>query len=116
MSATTPVTSAPQDTMRIICILNRPAYSCASTGGQRGMEMTFAKDARGLFPEGLRVRWIGEAGARFLDANIDQLRPGRGVQLAIYHLRARDGELRAHVANAQLAPLPPSWRKHQQDF
>jgi len=103
---------APQATIHVRAILNRPGYSCIAPDGTRGMEMTFAKDTGGLFPLGLHVRWIGPAAAAFLDAHQLDLRPGRAVDITLYHIRARDNETRAYLAAAQLAPLSPSWVKH----
>ena len=103
----------PRSAVHIRAILNRPGYSCISSDGLvRGMELSFAKDINGLFPEGLRVRWMGPAAAAFLDANQLELRPGRAVDLSVYHIRARDNETRAYITEARLAPLSPSWVKH----
>lgn len=93
-------------------MLSRPAYACATPAGVRGMELHFAKDAGGLFPEGLRARWLGEPAERFLHEHQAELRPGRALDVALYNIRSRDNETRAYIAALQLAPLPPSWRKH----
>ena len=88
------------------------AYSCIALDGTQGMEMRFVKDVGGLFPEGLRARWMGHKAATFFNAHQAELRPGRALDVALYHIRSRDNETRAYIAAIQLAPLAPSWVKH----
>jgi hypothetical protein len=99
-------------TLHARVMLSRPAYTCVTPDGMRGLELHFAKDAGGLFPEGLRARWLGEQATRFMEAHQADLRPGRALDVALYHIKSRDSETRALIAACQLAPLPPSWRKH----
>ena len=79
-----------------------------------GIGLLFAKDADGLFPHGLRARWVGPLAARFIQAHAGQLRPGRGLQVQLHHLHCARDELCARISNAQLAPLPPSWLNAQE--
>jgi hypothetical protein len=56
---------------------------------------------------------VGDEAMAFLRQHGQDLRPGRGLQLTLNRLTARDGEIRSRVTACELLPLPPSWQRHQ---
>lgn len=103
-----------QATISATLLLRRAPYTALGPAGETCVDLLFAKDADGLFPHGLRARWVGPLAARFIQAHAGQLRPGRGLQVQLHHLHCARDELCARISNAQLAPLPPSWLNAQE--
>lgn len=101
-------------TITATLLLRRAPYTAIGPQGETVVDLMFAKDAEGLFPHGLRARWAGPLAASFLRAHSGQLRPGRGLVVQLHHLHCHRDEVCARISTATLAPLPPSWVKHQQ--
>ena len=101
-------------TITATLLLRRAPYTAIGRAGETVVDLPFAKDAAGLVPHGLRARWAGPLAARFIRDHAGQLRPGRGLVVQLHHLHCHRDEVCATVSNAELAPLPPSWIKHQE--
>ncbi|MES2972408.1 MAG: hypothetical protein V4757_02320 [Pseudomonadota bacterium] len=93
----------------------RPTGVVAGTAldSERGL-LFVARDTSGLFPNGFSAAWIGPEAAKFYEEHAAELKPGRCVDLEIYHVRPVNAELRARVKSCALAPLPPSWIAHEE--
>jgi hypothetical protein len=61
----------------------------------------------------LTVHWSGPDAIAFFDRHSAELRAGRGVQLELDRLRGHDGEWVALATHCELAPVAPSWQKHE---
>lgn len=92
-----------------------PATQCMTREGAPGVLFALREPAPAAsFPNGLVAVWVGDEARAFLREHGAELRPGRGLHLALTRLVARDGEIRARVASCELLPLPPSWQRAQQ--
>lgn len=87
------------------------AAGCVTPDGEPGMLLAL-RDTTGLLHDGLTAQWLGTAAVAFLREHLQELVPGRCLDLEIYHIRAAGQELRARVKTCELAPLAPSWVKH----
>lgn len=62
----------------------------------------------------LTAVWKGEGALQFHAMHASDLVPGRGLELELDRLRTAGTEWRANVVHLQLAPLAPSWAKHNE--
>lgn len=93
-----------------------PATQCVTRDGASGVLFALREPAPApTFPNGVTAVWVGDEAQAFLRERGPELRPGRGLHLALTRLTARDGEIRARVATCELLPLPPSWLRAQQE-
>lgn len=97
-------------------LTSRP-YECSAAPGldaTRGLIIA-ARDTAGVLAVGFSAQWLSEAAVRFLSEHGDELKPGRCVDLELYHIKPTStGDLRARVKSCQLAPLSPSWKAHEE--
>lgn len=95
----------------------RPYTARASDGTQVLMLPVVEHDERDgkrvLLNELLAV-WRGAEADRFWALHFPELKPGRGLDLELDRMRWDGREWRAHVTACRLAPMPPSWIKHEQ--
>jgi hypothetical protein len=93
------------------------SVQCDPTGARLGVLMPVVErdptDHKRILNE-LLVRWDGSDAVAFFDAHQADLRAGRGVNLELDRLRGHDGEWRARATHCELAPLAPSWQKHDE--
>jgi hypothetical protein len=91
-----------------------PASPCVTRDGRSGVIFALREPAPSpMFPNGLTAVWSGDEALAFQREHGHELRPGRGLQLSLHSLTARDGDVRARVLACELLPLAPSWQRHQ---
>lgn len=103
---------APAATLALRASLLTRAYSCTTADQQRGLLLS-VRDVTGVFAEDLRLTWLGANAITFLDTHKADLVPGRCVDLQVNAICPAGHELRGQIQACELAPLPPSWLKHQ---
>jgi len=86
--------------------------SCRTSDGRAGVLFALREPSPSpTFPSGLSAIWVGDKALDFVREHGADLRPGRGLRLAVNRITARDGEVRARVVSCDLLPLPPSWQR-----
>jgi hypothetical protein len=89
-----------------------PASPCLTSDGRQGVMFALREPApAAMLPNGLLAVWPGDEAIAFQREHGAELRPGRGLQLSLQRLVARDGEIRARVLACSLLPLAPSWQR-----
>lgn len=98
--------------------LRMRAYTARGGGGAPQVllpvhERVQDADGRWITLNTLLCVWTGPEAIAFHAQHMEELVAGRGLELQLDRLRGHDGEWRAHVTAATLAPLAPSWQKNQ---
>lgn len=108
--------SAPEVCIKVRAFLTMKPVGCTTGSGldsERGLILA-ARDTSGLLVGGFSAQWLGTAAIRFLAQHHEELKPGRCLDLEIFHIKPANSELRARVKTCELAPLAPSWIKHEE--
>lgn len=92
--------------------------ACLAAGGdgQPTLQLPVVERERGhdghwVTSNELLATWRGPQATAFWNLHFAELVAGRGLELELDRLRARDNEIVARVTRCALAPLPPSWQK-----
>lgn len=119
MSTTPAPVTAAEEVRAVVSVraflTARPSECVAAPdiNAERGL-LIVGRDTSGLLATGFTAQWLGAAAVKFLADHGAELKPGRCVDLELYHIKPHAGDLRARVKSCQLAPLAPSWIAHQE--
>lgn len=95
-------------------LMSKPSecVSNASLEAERGFILR-GRDTSGVFGARFSAQWMGKDAVEFLKANLQDLIPGRCVDLELFAVKPHGSELTAVIHACQLAPLAPSWIAHE---
>lgn len=91
--------------------LRMPAATAARGDGARCVLLALG-DCSKVYRDAIRAEWHGDEAVAWFDQHHAELKPGRALRVEFAALWARNDEIKAKVASCELAPIPPSWRKH----
>lgn len=118
--STTPAPEVAAEEIRAVVtvrafLTSRPTECIAAPhmNAKRGLHIA-GRDTTGVLGTGFTAQWLGDDALKFMAEHGAELKPGRCLDLELYHLTPYDNALRARVKSCQLAPLAPSWVAHEE--
>lgn len=93
-------------------LLMKPASCMAADMTTPGVVLHL-RDVTGVIVDSFTAYWMGTPAQLFLNTHCKQLTAGRCLDLQLFRLLALNAELIAQVSACDLAPLAPSWVKHE---
>lgn len=106
----------PSTSIKVRVALKMKPATCTTGAGldsERGLVLS-GIDTGGLIVGDLMAQWLGAEATQFLKDHQEELKPGRCVDLELFHIKPTNSEIRARVRSCALAPKAPSWLKHEE--